>query len=111
MKKLQPKGGGGKKVLAVGIGLAALGAAAYALLGPNGKKNQKKLRGWALTMYGEIMDRVEHAKELTEPAFNKIVAEVSKKYAAMKDVDQKDIEAAIAKVHKEWKKISKKFTA
>ena len=35
------------KALAIGAGVAAVGTAAYLLLGPNGKKNQKKVKAWA----------------------------------------------------------------
>ncbi len=94
-----------RKVLALGVGIAALSAAAYALFGPAGSKNRKKLKGWALAMYGEIMDRVERTKDLTEPAFHKIVDEVSKKYALLKHIDSKDLNRALAEIKKQWKKI------
>jgi hypothetical protein len=35
------------KILAVGAGLAAVGAGAYYLAGPNGKKNQEKIKALA----------------------------------------------------------------
>lgn len=40
---MKKKGNLGKK-LAIGAGVAAAGAAAYMLLGPNGKKNQAKVK-------------------------------------------------------------------
>jgi hypothetical protein len=98
--------GGGKKALVIGVGLAALGAAAYTLLGPRGSKNRKMLRGWALKMYGEIMDRVEDVKDLSEPIFEKIVEEVSKKYAKLKNIDQEDVDEAIAEIRRQWKKVT-----
>lgn len=41
------------KMLAVGAGVAALGAGAYYLMGPDGKKNQKKAKAWITKMKKE----------------------------------------------------------
>jgi hypothetical protein len=37
-------------MMAIGGGVAALGAGAYAFLGPNAKKNQKKAKAWIAKM-------------------------------------------------------------
>ena len=42
MKQTKKSGGVGK-AMAIGASVAALGAGAYYLLGPDGKKNQKKI--------------------------------------------------------------------
>lgn len=46
----------GKKV-AIGATIAAAGVAAYMLFGPDGKKNRKVVRGWAVKMKGEIIEK------------------------------------------------------
>lgn len=52
------------KAVAVGAGIAALSAAAYVLFGPEGKKNRKVIRGWAIKMKGEVIEKLENAKRL-----------------------------------------------
>ena len=47
----------GKRVM-IGAGVAAVGAGAYYLLGPDGKKNQKKAKAWMAKM------KKEHAGEI-----------------------------------------------
>jgi len=98
-----------KKVIgiaAVGAGIAAASAAAYVLFGPDAKKNKKAIKGWAVKMKGEIIERLENAKELTEPVYNKVIDEVSKKYAKAKKVDAKEIEAIVKDIKKHWKAIA-----
>jgi len=95
------------EIAAVGAGIAATSAAAYILFGPEGKKNRKAIKGWAVKMKGEIIEKLEEAKELTEPVYNKVVDEVSKKYAKSKNVDKKEVEAIIKDIKKHWTIISK----
>ena len=57
-KKIVSTSGVGK-VVAVGAGIAALSVAAYMLFGPNGKKNKKAIKGWAIKMKGEIIEKLE----------------------------------------------------
>ncbi len=95
------------KVVAVGAGIAALSVAAYMLFGPNGKKNQKAIKGWAVKMKGEIIEKLEIAKDITEPVYEKIVSEIAAKYAKLKNIDPKDLEAEITNLKKHWRAITK----
>lgn len=95
------------KVVAIGAGVAALSVAAYMLFGPNGKKNQKSLKGWAIKMKGEIIEKMEAVKEVTAPVYEKIVSEVAEKYAKLKHIDPKDLENEIASLKKHWKAMLK----
>ncbi|MFA6392744.1 MAG: hypothetical protein WCW54_01515 [Candidatus Paceibacterota bacterium] len=95
------------KVIGIGATVAALGAAAYIMFGPNGKKNKKAIKGWAIKMKGEIIEKLEEAKEITEPVYHKIIDEVSLKYAKLKNIDKKDLENAVAEVKKHWKSMMK----
>lgn len=107
MAKKQTKGVGAKQVIGVGVGVAALSAAAYLLFGPNGKKNRKTIKGWAVKMKGEIIEKFEETKELTEPIYNEIIDKVQQKYAKMQSVDKKELEETVAEIKKNWKAIKK----
>lgn len=91
------------KAVAVGAGIAALSAAAYVLFGPEGKKNRKAIRGWAIKMKGEVIEKLETAKEITEPVYNDIVNKVSEKYAKLKNVDAEELTKAVEDLRKQWK--------
>lgn len=95
------------KVVAIGAGVAAVSVAAYMLFGPNGKKNQKTVKGWAIKMKGEIIEKLELVKDITAPVYEKIVSEVAEKYAKLKHIDAADIEAEVATLRKHWKAMTK----
>jgi gas vesicle protein len=96
----------GKKV-ALGAGMAALGAGAYYLLGPKGKENQKKLLVLAGKMKKEVEKEIKKAKTATLPVYNKIVDTVSSNYAKQYNLHEKDIKAFAKKMKDEWKKAKK----
>lgn len=106
MKKKTNKGGIGES-LAVGVGVAAVSAAAYLLFGPEGQKNRKKIKGWSIKMKGEMIEKFEEAKEVTEPIYNKIVDEISEKYSKVKGIEREDIDEVVADVKKSWKMLMK----
>ncbi|MFA5009431.1 MAG: hypothetical protein WC534_02515 [Candidatus Paceibacterota bacterium] len=93
--------------VAVGVGIAVASAAAYLLFGDKGKKNRKALRGWAIKMRGEIIEKLEKIKEVTEPVYNQVVDTVSARYAKAKDIDKKELEELVADIRKHWKAIIK----
>lgn len=101
------KGVSAGKIIGVGAGVAALGAAAYLLFGPNGKKNQKALKGWTVKMKGEIIEEFEKAKNITEPVYHEIVDKVQARYAKFQNVDKKELEEAVKEIKKNWKAITK----
>lgn len=106
-KKNVKKGLSTGAVVGIGATVAALGAAAYILFGPDGKKNKKAIKGWSIKMKGETIEKLEQAKEITEPVYHKIIDEVSAKYAKAKNIDAKDVELAVAEVKKHWKAMVK----
>jgi len=101
------KGFGVKEAIGIGAGIAALSAAAYVLFGPEGKKNRKIIRGWSVKMKGEIIEKFENAKELTEPVYNQIIENVQAKYSKLKNVDQEELVKVIGEIKKHWKAIKK----
>lgn len=106
MKKEMKKGSNVGKVIAVGAGVAALSAAAYVLFGPKGKENRNKISGWAIKMKGEIIEKLEEAKEITEPIYNKIVDEVSTRYASS-GISKDQVHAVVGELRKHWKSMMK----
>lgn len=54
------------KMIAIGAGVAAVGAGAYALLGPNGKKNQAKVKAFAKKMEKKAMPKIKKMEKLAE---------------------------------------------
>lgn len=108
MKKQTTKSGisTGAKI-GIGATVAAAGIAAYLLFGKDAKKNRKIVRGWGVKMKGEIIEKFEKAKDLTEPVYHTIVDQVSAKYAKMKDIDQAELGAMVSEIRKHWKALSK----
>lgn len=106
-KKTGKKGMGAKEVIGIGAGVAALTAAAYILFGPDGKKNRKAVRGWAVKMKGEIIEKLEEAKEVTEPVYHKIIDQAQAKYAVLKNVDKAELDAIVKDVKKHWQAIKR----
>ena len=107
MIKKQTKGLDAKTVAGIGAGVAALGAAAYLLFGPNSKKNQKALRGWAVKMKGEMIEKFEEAKDLTEPVYNNIVDKIEAKYAKVKNINPEELADLVKDIKKHWKSMVK----
>jgi hypothetical protein len=105
------KGLSAKQVIGIGAGVAALSAAAYVLFGPNGKKNQKAIRGWAVKMKGEIIEEFEKAKELTESVYYDIIDKAEAKYAKFKNVDQEELKSIISEIKKHWNSLKKEIKA
>lgn len=95
------------KMLAIGAGVAALATASYYLFGPEAKKNQKKVKGWMIKMKGDIVDKIEDAKEMSESVYHQIVDTVGSKYLKNKKASQEDVLEYIATLKKHWKGIAK----
>lgn len=109
-KTKSKKGVSAKTIVGVAAGVAALSAAAYVLFGPEGKKNRKIIRSWAVKMKGEIIEKFENAKEITEPIYHEIINNVQAKYAKMKNVDQKELTNVVNEIKKHWKDLKKEAT-
>lgn len=106
-KQSSKKGMSTETAVGIGAGVAALGAAAYLLFGPNGKKNQKALRGWTIKMKGEIIEKLEQVKEITEPVYQDIVSKVEAKYAKLKNIKPEELAEIVGDIKKQWKSIVK----
>ena len=93
--------------IGIGATVAVLAAAGYLLFGPEGKKNRKTIKGWAVKMKGEIIERFEGAKELTEPVYHKIIDSVAAKYSKLKNIDKAELDEIVKDARKHWVALSK----
>ena len=87
--------------------LAALGT--YFLYGERGEKNRKLIAGWVLKMKGEVMEKVEEIKEINEVEYNKIVDEVSARYAKLGKVSAAELKHLNEDLKNAWKHMSKEL--
>jgi hypothetical protein len=94
-----------KVKLALGAA-AGIYAGAHFLFGnsENAKRNAKKLQGFAIKMKGEVIEKLEKVKEISEPIYNKIVDDVSSKY---KKIEAGQLDEVVADLKKQGKKILK----
>lgn len=105
--KKKKSGMSGGKITATAAGMAAIGAGAYYLLGPNAKVHQKKAKKLLMKMKKEVISEVKKVKEVTPPLYYKAVDIVSENYAKQYKMHEKDIKAFAQKLKSEWKGASK----
>jgi hypothetical protein len=112
MKKIIKKkksGISGGKMLATGVGMA-LGAGAYYLLGPDSKKNQKKVSVVMSKIKNEVEKEIKKSKEISVPLYHKAVDVISENYAKQYAMHEPEIKAFAKKLKGEWKGAIKKAT-
>jgi hypothetical protein len=96
--------------VAIGAGLAlaaASVAAAYFLSGKEGAKRRKEIKGWMVKAKGEVLQRMEQAKDMNEKMYATIVDQVSSQYRGAKQIDAKDIQAFAKEMKGYWRDIKK----
>ncbi len=99
----------------IGVGVVAIVAAAagtYFLYGSkNAPKNRKKIKAWTLKAKGEVLEKLEKAKDMTEQTYHNIVDSVAKKYEVVKSVDKADVMEFASELKSHWKHIAKEIAA
>lgn len=99
-----------KVAAAVGIGLgvaAAAAAGAYFLYGKQGARARRKVKGWMLRAKGEVLDRMESMKDISQPAYNAVVDEVVKRYRGLKNIEPGEVMAMAQELKSHWNSISR----
>ncbi len=96
-----------KTMISIGAGVAALATASYYLFGPKGKDHRKSMKGWMIKMKGEIVEKIEDVKELTEPIYHDIVDSVVASYATTKKIGSKELSVFSDNLKGQWKDIIK----
>ncbi len=92
-------------ILAIGAGVAALATTTYYFFGPKGDEHRKSLKGWMIKMKGEIIERIEDVKELTEPVYRDIVDSVVATYATTTKASKEELAAFADRLKGQWKEI------
>ncbi len=96
-----------------GLGLAivaATAAAGYFLYGSkDSARRRKKIKGWTLKAKGEVLERIEKLKDVSEDEYNKIIDSVSAKYSKMKNIDEEEVQESMNDLRKYWKNIQKEI--
>ena len=97
-------------VAGVGVGLAALAAAAagaYYFYGTkHSAQHRKQMKGWMIKARGEVVEKLEQMKDMSQENYDKIVDQVSQKYGKLKNVDPEDVKSMVADMRKHWKNIA-----
>jgi len=106
MKKKNVKNhSGAMKLFTIGASLAGLAATAYFFMGPKGKKNQAHVKSWAIKMKGDVIEKLEMARDINEPIYHKIVDSVAAKYEKGLKSSPKEIRALAQDLKKHWQAI------
>ena len=110
MAKNKQDGGG-----ATALGLAALAAAAagayYFYGSKDAKKHQRKMKSWAVKARGEVMEKMEHMKSLSQATYDKAVTEVMDKYKKIKTISPAEVNALAKDMKSHWNRISAHLNA
>ena len=106
-KPTAKKGMSAGSIVALSAAAVALAAGSYYFFGPEGKKNRGKLKGWMIKMKGEIIEKMEQAKDISEESYHKIVDMIAAKYAKANKVAGPELAAFVGMLKSQWKGISK----
>ena len=105
MKKQQ------KQIIAAGVGLTALAAAAasvYLLTGKNAK-NRKKISKWAKDLQNDVVAELHKTQKATKSSYNKIVDTISKNYKDIKNIDTQELVMMTSELKSNWDAIKDQF--
>jgi len=105
-KKKTNSGSGVMKVALIGASVAGLAAATYFLFGPKGKKNQKHLKAWAIKMKGEVVEKLEMARDISESVYHEIIDSVAAEFKKGNKAGHEEINELAQDLKKHWKTIS-----
>lgn len=103
------KNGGINTGVAIAALVAAAGAAfVYASTG-QGKKHAKKIKGWTLKAKGEVLEKLENAKDVSEDTYKDIVEKVSENYKKLKKIEGKEMDLFVKEMKSHWNRIRKEI--
>lgn len=106
-KKIKKSGSGLVKLAVLGASLAGLAATAYFFFGPKGKQHQKHAKAWAIKMKGDVVEKLEAAKEISEPIYREIIDSVAAECEKGAKAGHAEITALAQDLKKHWKTISR----
>lgn len=91
------------KVAAIGAGIAAVGAGAYYLFGPQGRQHRGKTKAWMTEMEIEVEKRLRKAKRITGPLYQNTIDALAAAYSKQYKEHAGEINAFAKKLKGEWK--------
>lgn len=98
------------KLIGAGIGLAALAAAgAYFLYGEKNAKNREKVRGWALKMKGEVLEKMESMKKIDRETYLRMVDKISERYSKLESISAAELRHLTVEMKNAWAHIDKEL--
>lgn len=106
----QKKGGVGAGIAVAAGAAAAVAAAAgaYFLYGTKeGAKTKKKIKAWTLKAKGEVLEKIEKMKDVTEENYNGAVAQVMDKYKKVMKEHGDDVDAVTKELKGYWGHLKK----
>ena len=107
-KKKQTKKSHTAELAAAGVAAAVVGLV-FLYGSEAGKKRRKQIKGWTLKAKGEVLEKLEKAKEVNEEVYNKVVDSVMAKYGKLKNVTDEEIEPMIKEFKSHWKQVKKEL--
>lgn len=104
--KEHKKSGVGLGVAAGIVASVAAAAGAYFLYGTKeGAKAKKKIKAWSVKAKGEVLEKIEKMKDVTEDSYNQAVASVMDKYKKTMKEHGDDVDAVKKELHGYWKQL------
>jgi len=90
----------------IGVGLTAAAAAAvggYFLYGSkDAAANRKKVKSWMLKAKADVLEALEHAKEMTREEYEELVNTIGEAYADVQNATKKDIKEFKEEMRSHW---------
>jgi len=107
-KKSRTDASGKLGAFAAGAVVAAA-VAGYFLYGPKGAQNRKKIEAWSVKAKGEVLSKLEDAKEISEEKYHQIVDAVTEKYSKVKNVGEDKANDLNKELKRHWSKVKKEM--
>lgn len=97
------------KIVAIGAGVAAVGAGAYYFLGPKGKQHREKAKVWMTKMETDIEKKLQKTKSVTQPLYREAVDTIATTYSKRYKEHAPEIKALAKKLKAGWKSTRNKI--
>ena len=94
----------------VGAGLAAVAGYYFLSDSKEAKKRRKEMHGWMLRFKGDVMDKLEEAKDMSSEKYGETVDAIKAKYEELKDVDKAELEDLADELKGHWESIKEEMS-
>lgn len=91
--------------------VAAAAGAVFLYATDSGKKKRKEIKSWMLKAKGEVLEKIEKAKDVNQEAYENIVDAVAKKYSKLKTVGEEEVVPFVKELKGHWSSIKKEIGA